>query len=396
MLEAFTTTATATYEQQQRTHLALQLPEIVTNIITHIANSSSHTAATAAVKNDKSNLYQCLFVNRLWQDCASRAIYRTLQFGEHKANYEAFTKFASMFSDEPVLSQQRNLAPYSTPASLANISNNTDYPYTSAFLSRLNDPILDERPQRLNTYRRTLRSLTLRKFKDPTPITQALQQVGKHAVRIERLELYICDSVTDKSVFTFLHHGTLTHLTLAGCYQITDALVTQVAESCPNLSLLDVRACGYVSDKSITQIALRCPKLYHLNVGRVRDRERITNASINLVAQHTNIGVLGLAGCDITDECMLLLATHRNRALERISVNNCRRLTNKSVHAFVKHCRNLVVFEMKECHLVNDWEPVAEMVKRKVLLTLCEQQNRDCVEWAKAHGRTLHVRAPLK
>ncbi|KAI9245120.1 hypothetical protein BDA99DRAFT_549271 [Phascolomyces articulosus] len=448
-----------------KTHFALGLPEIVTIILNHVAysinysknsnntsnyNSGSSKDCIGISKEALSQLYQCLFVNQLWQDCTTRIMYRNLQFNEDKSEYDAFVKFASTFADAPVLQQQRpNIPTYCTPASLAvanpcdnnNSNNNNDeqlhsyqrmpslsstststststsssslssseyrmpnsksqyfYTMTPPYHYDYNNDLIfiDERPYRLDMYRRTLRTLTLRKIKEFTSVTQSLQQVGKHAFRLERLELYICDSITDDSVLPFLTHGNLTHLTLAGCYQVTDAVITQAAESCRNLVLLDVRACGLISDTSITEIALKCPKLRHLNVGRVRDRERISTASINLIAQHTQIAVLGLAGCDITDECMLLLAHHRNKELERISVNNCRRLTNKSVHAFVKQCVNLAVFEMKECHLVDDWEAVAEMVKRKVLLTLCEQQNRDCVEWAKAHGRTLHVRAPLK
>ncbi|KAI8147083.1 hypothetical protein BJV82DRAFT_575843 [Fennellomyces sp. T-0311] len=365
-------------------HLALRLPEIVSIIIAHIDG-----------KDALNNLYQCLFVNRLWQDCVVRTMYRSLQFNEHKNEYDAFVKFASMLSDAP-------LPKLSSPASLAvanprnGISYFLDDPTRKAPQTNPNMRYDDERSQRLELYRRTLRSMTLRKIKESSSITQSLQQVGKHAVYLERLELYICDPITDDAVYPFLQHGTLTHLTLAGCYQISDAVIEKVANTCPQLVHLDLRACGLISDKSISAIARQCPKLRHLNVGRVRDRERISTASISLIAKNTQVAVLGLAGCDVTDECMFLLAKCRNRSLERISVNNCRRLTNRSIHAFVKRCTNLAVFEMKECHLINDWAAVAELVQRKVLLTLCDQQNRDCVEWAKAHGRTLHVRAPLK
>ncbi|KAI7849699.1 hypothetical protein BDC45DRAFT_551323 [Circinella umbellata] len=453
--------------KKRRTHLALRLPEIVAIITKYVyfsygnTNSSSNSSSGSnkninnVSRKALNQLYQCLFVNRLWQDSAARIMYRDLYFNEHKADHDTFIKFSSAFIDAPELQQNqsstlslcRQCKLYirhctCTPASLAvanpldnnndgqqqqyqqhkrkslspsgirsspsnyissqnNENEKLDYLSISSLHTNNNSnlvPLDDERLQRLNLYRRTLRTLTLRKMKEDTlpNVFQSLQQVGKHASRLERLELYICDSITDTCVYPFLTHGTLTHLTLAGCYNISDALIHQVARSCPNLILLDVRACGNVSDSSIIQIALNCPKLRHLNVGRVREQERISTASISLIAQRTDIAVLGLAGCDITDECMLLLAHHRNKSLERISVNNCRRLTNKSLHAFVEKCLNLAVFEMKECHLVNDWASVAEMVKRKVLLTLCEQQNRDCVVWAKKHGRTLDVRAPLK
>jgi hypothetical protein len=92
----------------------------------------------------------------------------------------------------------------------------------------------------------------------------------------------------------------------------------------------------------------------------------------------------------------LLLAKYRGKALERVSVNNCYRLTNKTVQAYVKHCPNLSVFEMKECHWIDDWASVAELVQRRVLLTLCDQQSKACAEWARRHGKVMEVRAPVK
>ncbi|CEG84295.1 hypothetical protein RMATCC62417_18118 [Rhizopus microsporus] len=98
----------------------------------------------------------------------------------------------------------------------------------------------------------------------------------------------------------------------------------------------------------------------------------------------------------MTDECLVMLAKHRGKKLERISVNNCYKLTNKTIQAFVKYCPNLSVFEMKECHWIDDWSCVAELVQRRVLLTLCDQQNKACVEWARRHGRVMNVKAPVK
>ncbi|KAJ2960232.1 hypothetical protein NQZ79_g4430 [Umbelopsis isabellina] len=253
------------------------------------------------------------------------------------------------------------------------------------------------------TYRKALRNLSLRKIKEKS-INESLCAIAKHATNLTNLDIYICDHLEDETVirFTTFHItpstpiSSLTHISLAGCHRITDASVIAAASHCPHLEHLDLRACGLVSDVSISAVALNCPRLRHLNVGRIRDRERITITSIRLIAQRTKAAVLGLAGCDITDECMLLLAQNRKSGMERISVNNCYRITNESIRAFVKLCPRLSVFEMKECHLVNDWASVAELVNRKVLLTLCEQQNKACLDWAKSKGKSMKVRAPVK
>lgn len=253
------------------------------------------------------------------------------------------------------------------------------------------------------TYRKSLRNLSLRKIKEKS-INESLRAIAKNAAHLTNLDIYICDNLEDETVIRFATFhitpctpiSSLTSISLAGCYRITDTSVIAVANHCPLLEHLDLRACGLVSDVSISVVALNCPRLRHLNVGRIRDRERITITSIRLIAQRTKAAVLGLAGCDITDECMLLLAQHRKSGMERISVNNCYRITNESIRAFVKLCPRLSVFEMKECHLVNDWASVAELVNRKVLLTLCEQQNKACLDWAKSKGKAMKVRAPVK
>lgn len=253
------------------------------------------------------------------------------------------------------------------------------------------------------TYRRSLRNLSLRKIKEKS-INESLCAIAKNTAHLTNLDIYICDHLEDDTVIRFAtFHLTpttpisnLTSISLAGCHRITDTSVIAAANHCPLLEHLDLRACGLVSDTSISAVALNCPRLRHLNVGRIRDKERITITSIRLIAQRTKAAVLGLAGCDITDECMLLLAQHRRSGMERISVNNCYRITNESIRAFVRLCPRLSVFEMKECHLVNDWASVAELVNRKVLLTLCEQQNKACLDWAKSKGRSMKVRAPVK
>ncbi|CAO0802455.1 unnamed protein product [Mucor circinelloides] len=449
-----------TMQQQQqhiapRPHLALRLPEIVNHILSYLI------APYQLDDSNKTKVYQhihaCLFVNVLWHDCATRLIWRHITFEDTKPEFEAFLKFASALTNhsKPSFTQPTDLSASSLAAGLAiaapksssvmslladrrlnilkprpdtthhYINLNTTPLATAADSFDMNeDPIFlnyDHMPQQQrNTrskasyhrqqqqsyqsalahshqYRNAVRSITLRKIKDKS-INEPLQQIGQHAHNLEKLDIYICDHLSDSSIYTFIthNHQSLTYLSLAGCNKITDDAVLSVAQHCPKLEHLDLRACGLISDISIQSIAENCPNLHHLNVGRVRDREKITMQSINLIAQKTKVAVLGLAGCDMTDECLILLAKCRGRGLERISVNNCYRITNKSVRAYVDYCPNLSVFEMKECHWVDDWASVAELVQRKVLLTLCDQQNRACAEWARRSGRIMEVKAPVK
>ncbi|KAI9024384.1 hypothetical protein CLU79DRAFT_845014 [Phycomyces nitens] len=419
-------------------HLVVCLPEIVSLILGHLQPSD-------LTKTTYSALYPSLLVNKLWHDCASRVLWRELVFEDTRTEYDAFLKLTSVLANHPiplcaplsaaptlavatpspclspnipVQNQQQEQQTNNTKPALANLfrSMSASVPKNTRLLRsesripklKLLDPstikvlssavvLSKESPNinraHLDLYRRSIRSLTLRKIKDKQ-INEPLQQWSQNTSQLRRLDFYICDYVTNDSLYPFIAHKHLTHLSLAGCHRITDKAISQAARFCPQLEHLDLRACGQVSDASIAIVARNCHGLKHLNVGRVRDRERITIKSIGEVARYTQVSVLGLAGCDIGDDCMINLAHHRRGGLERISVNNCHRITNKTVRTYVEYCPNLSVFEMKECHWVDDWASVAILVERKVLLTLCDQQNRACADWARRRGKILDVRAP--
>ncbi|KAI8890727.1 RNI-like protein [Backusella circina FSU 941] len=377
-------------------HLATQLPEIVSHILSFlIANYSQEDQK----KKLYADLYPCLFVNRLWHDWTIRAMWRNVAFEDTKADLDKFLKFASIIYNEPIPTSTK------TPIEYVDQPEYLKAEYTilpETLLSKIeeNDVLQQEQyqlvePTRLKTYRHSMRSLSVRKIKEKS-VNEPLSKIGQTASKLEHLDIYICDYFSSDALYPFLVHRQLTYLSLAGCHHISDEAVLKVAEYCDRLEHLDLRACGLVSDVSLSAIALNCPQLRHLNVGRIRDREKVTTKSIGLIAKHTQASVLGLAGCDIDDECLKLLAMYRTTGLERVSANGCFKISNKTVYAFLRYCPNLSVFEMKECHLISDWEAVAELVQRKVLLTLCDQQSRACTDWARVRGRTLDVRAPLK
>jgi hypothetical protein len=422
---------------QKLAHLALELPEIVNHILSYLVIPYQFDESNGAKMYQY--IYPCLLVNALWHDCATRLIWRHVTFEDTESEFLAFQQLAATISGHNQVYESSSSSLAAGLAIAAPKSNSKLSPLAGLFHtndkrlyylqqqldttryqlnftdfnndgSDYHQPLMQSnRATRSNTvqqlppythhsqYRNAIRSIVLRKIKNKT-INEPLQQMSCYLHKLEKLDIYICDHLSDNSIQTLIRHNSfaLTYLSLAGCNRITDEAVLCVAEHCPKLEHLDLRACGLISDLSIQAIANNCPRLHHLNVGRVRDREKITMQSINLIAQKTQVAVLGLAGCDMTDECLILLAKCRGSGLERISVNNCYRITNKTVQAYVKYCPNLSVFEMKECHWINDWGSVAELVSRKVLLTLCDQQNRACAEWARQRGRTMEVKAPVK
>lgn len=363
----------------------LCMPEIVSLILSYLLDK---------------DLKPCLFVNRLWHDCGARILWYKLVFEDKKMDYETLLDFATVFAKEEdscaaaIMTTHHfhvNNDSFSTCVDIHSLIDRSD----PRFL--LHEPTSKQRHHgtlnycHIDFYRRLFRCLTIRKIKTEA-INETLAQLGRHAAMLEKLELYICDNVEDHGLLPFIFHGRLTHLSLAGCSKITDNAIINVARHCPLLKCLDLRACSLISDTSISAIATHCRGLQHLNVGQIRDRKRITVQSIGLIAKYTQVSVLGLAGCDIDDEAMVLLAEHRRCGLGRISVNNCYKLTNVALHACLAHCPNITVFEIKECHGINDWEALAQLARRKVLLTLCEEQVRLGAEWARKSGKSFDIR----
>ncbi|KAI9486960.1 MAG: hypothetical protein EXX96DRAFT_551335 [Benjaminiella poitrasii] len=434
-------------------HLAVYLPEIVYHILSFLIEHPPSSCQDESKKKLYVDIHPCLVVNRLWHDCASRILWRRAFFKNGNDDLGSLIDFASVIASRPTpvlfpnflstLSSDAALLAVglstmdtnqsisfsscsSSASSISTLSSTVNTPSEDLFMSTeqdnyseylLNDKRISPeylfteiehikrlnthyqckftRAARLTTYRNSFRTLCIRKIKQRA-LNEPLSQIGQYATRLRHLDVYICDYLSNDALKPFIAHQQLTFLSLAGCHQISDDAILSVAKYCQGLEHLDLRACGQVSDISLSAIALSCFRLRHLNVGRIRDRERVTYKSISLIAKHTQATVLGLAGCDMDDACIQALAQYRNRGLERISVNSCHKITNASIYACIRYCPNLSVFEMKECHKVTDWEAVAELVQRKVLLTLCEQQNKACAEWARTRGRTLDVKSPLK
>ncbi|KAJ2956058.1 hypothetical protein NQZ79_g8039 [Umbelopsis isabellina] len=360
------------------------LPELLDQIFIFLALDNS--------------LHACTLVCKDWYTCASRVLWQKVVFEDNQINhFEKFEEFASVFASwKPPLHAIRRLLPLCDlgPFQKAQLKNSSDECDLNNDVLTFHNPIVEATSRNIERYHRILRHLSLRKVKDSS-INEPLLAVAKFAKALTHLDMYICDYLVDTTVMAFITPN-LTNISFAGCHQITDTSITMVAKTCPNLIHLDLRACGSVSDASISQIAQSCSRLRHLNVGRIREGKRITFASVKLIAELTDVSVLGLAGCELTDECIQVLAQARGNGLERLSVNNCHKLTNRSIRHVLDHCQRLSVFEMKECHLIDDWEAITELVQRKVLMTLCDQQNRACVKWAKSQGKAVKVRAPIK
>lgn len=397
-------------------HLAIQLPEIVSHILWHLAPyNHPEPKQPNVIHRNKRHLIPCLLTNRLWHECALRHLWRHLIFEDTQADTSAFHHFASVVSNQSIPRPPVRTSLSSSTLSSLSVSSSSSSSSPSTCASHctipskstpilptpleasvdLSPPSTSSSPS-LDLYRRSLRSLTLRRIKEKG-IHESLVAVAPEVQYLERLEIYICDHVTNATLTPFftqpLPH--LTHVSLAGCHQVSDASILALAHHVPGLVHLDLRACGLISDISLTAVAQGCRSLHHLNVGRIREKWRVTSQSIRLIAQHTQVTVLGLAGCEIDDTAIEALAQYRQGALERVSVNNCQGLTNRAIQCLLPSCPNLSVFEMKECR-IDAWHIVDALVEKKVSLTMNDHQKHAFQAWSLRYGKSSIITAPVK
>lgn len=175
--------------------------------------------------------------------------------------------------------------------------------------------------------------------------------------QLEWLELYTCPGLAPPA--ELLVGGLLTKIVLPGCTRVCDRTLSHIAALCPRLEFLDLRACELVTDKGLKLIARYCSDLQLLNVGRTRGGECITYKAIKHLARLTKVTTLGLAGCCIDDRALWELAIHRGPFLQRLSLNNCRLLTDASVPRILGYTPKLTVLEIRGCTQVTNMRPLA-------------------------------------
>lgn len=170
--------------------------------------------------------------------------------------------------------------------------------------------------------------------------------------RLRSLELYVCPKLIPTAAM--LSSGTLLKIALPGCALVDDELMTTIARMCQKLQILDLRACEKVSDAGVIAIAQRCPDLSYLNVGRIKRSEAITDLSIVEICKRTSVETLGLAGCAISDESVLAVARHRGLQIERLSMNQCHKITDYALCELLRSSPRLQVLEVVGCDKLRD------------------------------------------
>lgn len=376
--ETFPPLPKAAVRTPQRCSHPLDLPEMLLQVMEFVADSN--------------DLYKCLLVNRIWKICATKVLWTQAKF----TTVEKATLFLSMFDTGAMVKNGEENTNEQRVEPLAVLSMGSrsgsqrrDSELSAEFIDSMR-PFSANKVQsrRRNSARkregrnedvsgpphianaRRMRKIVFYKLKSLG--SALLITAAPRLNRLTSLEFYICDMITTAVVSEFAKNcPNLKDVRVPGCGKITDESIIQVAANCPRLQHLDVRACSLISDVSIVKVAHRCPELLHINVGRISGSERITYRSVSEIAAHTKVDTLGLAGCDITDNTVISIAMKRASGLERVSFNNCPRITDAAVEALAKYCPRLAVLEIKECLCISNFSLIWQLLQKRVLVEMC-------------------------
>ncbi|CAI5756830.1 unnamed protein product [Candida verbasci] len=202
--------------------------------------------------------------------------------------------------------------------------------------------------------------------------------------QLEWFELYMCPKLFP-SIEIFKQAGSnLKKLIITGSKTIDDNFLISISLHCKNIEVLDLRACEYISDFSIYQISKHLKNLKIINFGRKNKGHLISDASIiKLINCCKGLNTIGLAGCNVTDKTVFEIAI-KLPDIERLSLNNCPRLTDHCLSIFTNpntiHCfLKLKVLEFRYNSQLDNLQHLIEFKKRQeyknkiyLLIELCE------------------------
>lgn len=196
---------------------------------------------------------------------------------------------------------------------------------------------------------------------------------------LEWVEFFMCPKLLP-SLAMFDSGLKMRKFVVTGSKVLDDLFLINVSRKCPNLEVFDIRACELVTDAGVYSVGKHCRNLRSINLGRKKRGHLITDCSVShLVRNNPNLNTIGLAGCDVTDKVIWDIAIHCNLAVERLSLNNCRQLTNQSIPIILhsNYLPNLSVLELRFVHQLTNFRPIIEFKRRQefkgisILIEVC-------------------------
>ncbi|CAB4255064.1 Amn1p [Maudiozyma barnettii] len=282
--------------------------------------STSSTVSTGSVTPvmKRGSLHNCAKVNKLWHDISMKYLLRNLSFRD--------------------------------PNKLINFMFNSNNLYGSN--------------KNQKNYPRSLTLYKLNHFK-----TEDLQlgfnsitknnNTNIHFNDLQNLQFYICPNLLPVDSW-FKEFRNLKRLSLPGNRKIDDKFMIEISLHLVNLEQLDLRACYNITDVGVVSIASRCKNLKMINLGRHKNGHSITDVSLVALSKYTNVETVGIAGCHVTDSGLWEFAKNNGNNVKRLSLNNCKKITNMSIPYLVSYnyFPELVVLEIRDLDNLSNLKPL--------------------------------------
>lgn len=144
--------------------------------------------------------------------------------------------------------------------------------------------------------------------------------------------------------FIILRNPQLVHLNLSGLHSVTNSTCRMIAQSCPNLEVLDISFCKNADGKGLRRLADRCNNLRVLKANTLRIND--TGLMLILFQKNTLEQLYLGSASGLRDETIRLLLegkdpeidpfTNRGitppRKLTHLDLSNCSHLTDATLH----------------------------------------------------------------
>jgi F-box and leucine-rich repeat protein 2/20 len=159
----------------------------------------------------------------------------------------------------------------------------------------------------------------------------------------------------------------LVHLSVKGLSEINNSTCRIIAESCPQLEVLNVSWCHNVDARGISQVVEMCPKLRDLRIGEVRGFDE--TEAMEAIFNANTLERLVLSGCDaLTDNTLAVLCegidvekdtlsgrtTAPKRKLKHLDLSRCKRLTDIGIKSLAENVPDLEGLQLSNCVNITD------------------------------------------
>lgn len=201
----------------------------------------------------------------------------------------------------------------------------------------------------------------------------ALLSVIEDGPGIQRLGLRNCLSISPKDLVTILAHSNATNLIalslsgiealsdydlvaicrtrpllveldLTGCSEITSIGLKEALHLLPNLRSLKLSMCCKIDDKALVDLCRHVPKT--LKVFDISYNNKLTGRGLSgFLAYATSIEELYLSQCQLLQTADIEQIAHACKALKRIDIRGCWRVTRAALIVLQSNCKNITQIE---------------------------------------------------